>query len=69
MREWELENLAVDDIETALEYIGKPARYRNHFLANKPKKQKTHSLYSVPIFLSHEILKNPKPLTESKSCH
>jgi hypothetical protein len=63
MRDFELENLAVDDIESALEYIGKPARYKNHFLAN------TNYLYSVPLFLNHKILKNPKKLTEPKPCH
>lgn len=69
MRDFELENLAADDIRTALEYIGKTARSRNIFLGNKSKKQKTDSLYSVTLFLSYEILNNPKPLTESKSCH
>jgi len=44
MRDFELENLAVDDIDTALEYIGKTARSKNLFLGNKPQKQKTDSL-------------------------
>ena len=69
MKDWELENLAIDDIESAFEYIGKSARYKNHFLANKSKKPKTDSLYSVPLFLNHKILKNPKQLTEPKPCH
>ncbi|MEG4347121.1 hypothetical protein QUB70_28145 [Microcoleus sp. A003_D6] len=64
MRDWELENLAVDDIETALKYIGEKARYKNHFLANK---QKTDSLYTNSL-LHHKILNNPKPLTKSKPC-
>lgn len=65
MRDFELENLAVDDIESALEYIGKPARYKNHFLANK---ENPTSLYTNPLFC-HKILKNPKQLTDSKPCH
>ena len=69
MRDFELENLAADDIRTALEYIGKTARSKNIFRGNNSKKPKTDSLYSVTLFLSHEIQKNPKPLTESKSCH
>lgn len=71
MRDFELENLAIENIETALEYIGKKTRYRDDFLSNKSKKQKTDSLSSVnqTLFLSHETLNNPKKLTESKSCH
>jgi hypothetical protein len=71
VRDFELENLAVDDIRNALEYIGKIARSKNFFLGNNSKKQKTDSLYSVTptLFVSHEILNNPKQLTESKSCH
>lgn len=68
MRDFELENLAADDIKTALEYIGKTARSKNIFLGNKSKKQKTDSLYSVnSTFLSHESLKNPKKLTEPQN--
>ena len=66
MRDFELENLAVEDIRTALEYIGKTARSKNLFLGNKSKKRKTDSLYPL---LSHKNPNNPKQLTESNSCH
>lgn len=66
MRDFELENLAVEDIVTALEYIGKKARSKNLFIANKSKKQKTNSLYPLLI---HKNPNNPKQLTESNSCH
>jgi hypothetical protein len=65
MRDWELEKLADKDIGTALEYIGETARSKNIFLGNSSKKPKTHSLYSVPLFLSHESKKSREP----KSCH
>ncbi|MEG3922914.1 hypothetical protein QUA07_27930 [Microcoleus sp. T3_A4] len=65
MRDFELEKIAVEDIKTALEYIGKTARARNIFLGNKSKKQKTDSLYPL---LTHKNPNNPKQLTESKPC-
>lgn len=66
MRDFELEKLAVDDIKTALEYIGKTARSKNFFLGNKSKKRKTDSLYPL---LTHKNPNNLKQLTESNSCH
>ena len=57
MRDFELENLAVDDIRTALEYIGKKVRSKNLFLADS-KSKKSDSLNSiVPIFFFSR--KNP----------
>ena len=55
MRDFELENLAAEDIKSALEYIGKRVRSKNLFLANS-KSKKSNSLNSiVPIFFfSHK---------------
>ena len=66
MKDFELEKLAVEDIKTALEYIGKTARSKSIFLGNSSKKRKTD--YRYPL-LTHKNPSNPKQLTESKSCH
>lgn len=52
MRDFELENLAAEDIITALKYIGKEARSKNIFLGNKSKKQKNSQ--HLTLILSHE---------------
>jgi hypothetical protein len=51
MMDYELENLAVDDIDTALEYIGKRAWPKNLYQGNKKRKPKSdHFQGELPLF-------------------
>jgi hypothetical protein len=71
MKDFELENLAIDDLDHALEYIGKDARSKNIFQGNKPRKPKSnHSKGEIPLNVINQI--NPKGIknhgTQSQNC-
>jgi hypothetical protein len=58
MKDFELENIAIDDFDCALDYIGYRARSRNLYQGNKRRKSKSdHSHSEIPLF-AQKILEN-----------
>ena len=56
MMDYELENLVVDDLDRALDYIGYRARSRNLYQGNKKRKSKSDPV-EIPLF-AQKILEN-----------
>jgi hypothetical protein len=53
MKDFELENIAIDDFDRAITYIGTIAREKNIYQGNKkPRKQKT---IMAPLFAQKTI--------------
>ena len=51
MKDFELENLAIEDIDTALDYIGYRARSKNIYQGNRTRKLKNDYFgFELPLF-------------------
>jgi hypothetical protein len=51
MKDFELENIAIDDFDRALNYIGYRVRSRNLYQGNKRRKSKSdHSHGEIPLY-------------------